>query len=964
MSPQVSALWAVQSRLHEMSYILTIAHVLNALTGQFSPAPPQAGPAHGVVHLAPVGLTMFAPPDVIAGVRSNVEIGIVDAQKRPMAAIQDIDINLVVRGTGYFVDGEALAAVPVSRVRLMKDTFRARVNFVHTGPTGAQTTLIAEHVGGALSGVKTDIHVRAGGPSGSLDTAFGGGAVFYSIAVPPYDSVHAISHMGSDGTLFVATTDQNPSLLPNLAVRKFLPDLTPDVSFGIAGVLHPIPAGDLGLWDFQLAPDGRLVLCMWDANPAVNLIYVLRLNADGSPDNSFGSGVGLPVALAFAWWDPAGDSKVALAVAPDSSILALFDGLDVVKLNPSGSVDASFGSSGVVHAAFGPSPWAIWPPNTPFYDQGRPIAVQPDGRILVANYRLTRLQANGSVDMTFGASGLAPSASQYDLSAASIALQPDGRILVAGAQITTSSSPVYDRRVMRYLADGALDPSFGSQGTADNQWLESMAEVDWSSARLSLSSSGKIALATDSFRLDGPTYGHHEPTLLRWNADGTVDSSWGHAGRMWLKPSDGGTYKGVQLNLRNDGSAVAVAAHQIQSASFANRLALLPLRLDGNRDGSINGDGLASINRQGSVYFTGVCMTPAADGGLFAAAWRQSTVNPNDFGLAVHRLRGDGMQDVRFADFGELYIPGANQPYNNQLLALDDVSRLVVLHTWFFGSAHATVRRYLPDGAPDPNFGNTGVSTLGFSGTVAARGVVVDPLQRATALVAVAGHAIAFRLTENGQLDSTFGNGGLATYSPHGPQSYYLPSSIAVDRRGRSLLSGNFTAAIGYDRWLCRASKLGLPDSSFGVGGETITDEGGWTEQWASMAIRCDRRVLVGGIIYGNQLAVIALVENGSRDTAFGVSGLATLPAPLNQTNLSSLDCLPDGSSVLGHPGFFVTKLAAAGFPDLSFANLGQLQVPVAGAEPYGPSICVSRNGTIFAATNCAGALTVAHILP
>ena len=91
-------------------------------------------------------------------------------------------------------------------------------------------------------------------------------------------------------------------------------------------------------------------------------------------------------------------------------------------------------------------------------DIGRAVAVQPDGKILVAgrtnlNFSLVRYQADGSVDTSFGNNGSAVTSINNGDTAYAIAVQPDGKILVAGTSLN-------DFALVRYDSDGSLDDSF------------------------------------------------------------------------------------------------------------------------------------------------------------------------------------------------------------------------------------------------------------------------------------------------------------------------------------------------------------------------------------------------------------------------------------------------------------------------------------------------------------------------
>ena len=100
------------------------------------------------------------------------------------------------------------------------------------------------------------------------------------------------------------------------------------------------------------------------------------------------------------------------------------------------------------------------------------VAIQPDGKIVAAGYSdaggnrdfaLVRYNADGSLDTTFGGGGkvLTDFGAASDDDAVRVALQPDGKIVVAGY----SERPRHcDFALVRYNADGSLDPSFGAGG--------------------------------------------------------------------------------------------------------------------------------------------------------------------------------------------------------------------------------------------------------------------------------------------------------------------------------------------------------------------------------------------------------------------------------------------------------------------------------------------------------------------
>src|SRR5215207_4120622 len=118
-----------------------------------------------------------------------------------------------------------------------------------------------------------------------------------------------------------------------------------------------------------------------------------------------------------------------------------------------GDLDPSFGAGGKVVVPFGDQPF------------GRGVAIQPDGRILVAGsggdparFTVSRLLADGALDSSFGAGGTVTSAIGDFAEARAVAVQPDGKIVAVGAAKGALNG---DFAFVRYGAEGTPDPAFG-----------------------------------------------------------------------------------------------------------------------------------------------------------------------------------------------------------------------------------------------------------------------------------------------------------------------------------------------------------------------------------------------------------------------------------------------------------------------------------------------------------------------
>jgi uncharacterized delta-60 repeat protein len=293
-----------------------------------------------------------------------------------------------------------------------------------------------------------------------------------------------------------------------------------DRTFGTGGIFTTNFTQSDATMDIAVAiqSDGKIVLGGSTPGGAA----LARLNTNGTLDSSFGTGgivnnsFGNVLGLVFG-----------IAIQPDGKIVAGaagFVGGSVGRFNRDGSVDTSFGTGG----------FAV----SKSLDSGPGIrsalALQADGKILVTGAGLMgRYTAGGQLDSTFGSSGFAPLTSQI---ATAMALQSDGKILVTtglGAPTELFSSPYLPGpqagAIARYNTNGKLDKTFGVSGQA--------ACVD-SAAAIAIQSDGKIVVAgvipskLMTLTSGGITFADNQIGfgLVRYNSDGSVDSSFGTAG--------------------------------------------------------------------------------------------------------------------------------------------------------------------------------------------------------------------------------------------------------------------------------------------------------------------------------------------------------------------------------------------------------------------------------------------------
>lgn len=236
---------------------------------------------------------------------------------------------------------------------------------------------------------------------------------------------------------------------------------------------------------------------------------VLRFKASGAADTSFSGDGRLTVNV--------GGNDVARAVASlgDGSVVVAGDasgGGFVARYTASGSPDSTFSSSGRKT-------------NLPM--KVRALAVRADGAIYLggstttspSDWRIMRLNADGSVDTGFGgSSGVTVDGGGNDGITAMV-LAPNGSLAVTG--FGHGASGHGQTMVRRYLETGSADPSFTSV-------RESFGVDDMPSA-MTRQNDGKLIVAVNS-----AVGSDNDIVLVRLNDDGRHDATFGIDGASIL----------------------------------------------------------------------------------------------------------------------------------------------------------------------------------------------------------------------------------------------------------------------------------------------------------------------------------------------------------------------------------------------------------------------------------------------
>ena len=405
--------------------------------------------------------------------------------------------------------------------------------------------------------------------AGKLDPTFGVGGVFTN-GVGILGSVAAVQ---SNGKIVVGG-----QISYEPAVARLNANGTLDPTFGAGGTVSISFAGDdfggaqvVGL---AIQSDGKIVVAISNFQQGFGPLFILaRLNVNGSLDATFGGG-----GIVETQVGPSGGSFGAvasvLALQADGKILLAGQNSEVpgasgamARYDANGQLDNTFGSGGVAVTSV-TAPTAI--------------ALQPDGKILLAAGGnvvgfaspaptvsqaqvagiISRHNPNGSLDTTFGVSGLAASV----VAAGAIAVQTQGgcssdcKILVGGTVVTSLSinnGNSFGFGLVRFNSNGSVDGTFGETGAVTTSFTPT--EPDATLFALAIQSNGDIVVAGAAGQPAGnPAFvTPADFALARYTSNGGLDTTFGSGGKVTT--AFGNNFASIYaLALQSDGKIVAV----------------------------------------------------------------------------------------------------------------------------------------------------------------------------------------------------------------------------------------------------------------------------------------------------------------------------------------------------------------------------------------------------------------------
>jgi uncharacterized delta-60 repeat protein len=298
-------------------------------------------------------------------------------------------------------------------------------------------------------------------PNGQLDTSFGINGISIIKFGNDRSQVRKIATQ-SDGKIILAGRS-SASLTAYATIARINSDGTLDTTFGTNGYTKKVSGSESDIQSLIILPDDKIIVVGYVLNNNAD-IQVIKLNADGSYDNSFGTNgiavINFDSLSQRAFCSVMNGDKILIGGVvynPNESSLLL-------QLNPNGSIDNSFGVNGYSYAQFGSNPYNR-------YDRFLSIKIFENkiygvGSRAVDSFNnsinLAKFTIDGLLDTSFSDDGklLIDTSSKIDFINDLNILQ-DNSILLAGVSSTSSSS---SGLLIKLKPDGNYKINFGVNG--------------------------------------------------------------------------------------------------------------------------------------------------------------------------------------------------------------------------------------------------------------------------------------------------------------------------------------------------------------------------------------------------------------------------------------------------------------------------------------------------------------------
>ncbi|MBI2440040.1 MAG: hypothetical protein HYV35_01580, partial [Lentisphaerae bacterium] len=607
--------------------------------------------------------------------------------------------------------------------------------------------------------------------------------------------------------------------------------------------ITPVGAGADYAYGLVVQPDGKIVAAGSANNGANDDFALARYDTNGALDTTFGPSANGKVTTGLDAYNNYGlaialqtDGKIVVAGYGGNSASAPYENFALARYTTTGTLDTAFSGDGkLIQDISGTR------------DYGRAVAIQADGKIVVAGsdynnneFIIARFTTAGVLDTSFSGDGkdLTGDIGNNSAYCYGVAIQDNQKIVMVGAIIGPDN---LDFGMFCYTTNGVLDSSFGyggkvitpvgagadyayglvvqpdgkivAAGSANNGANDDFALARYhSDGRLDFKdgkANSDVHASTDQIRglaiqADGKIVGvgagsdgsYNDFVVARYTTNGDLDCSFGYtnSGRRYTTINSG-TELAYAALVQSDGKIVAGGYTTYYSTPNTNRFALLRYTTNGGMDGSWSSDGKVETSFTNNAAY---CYSVAqqSDGKIVAAGYAYNGAN-NDFALA--RYNANGTLDTSFGANGDGMVMtpiGSGQDYASGMALQSDGKIVLAGSTWVSGanSNDFALARYLTNGVLDTTFGTNGTGLMVTP--IGTNNDIVNAMAiQSDGKIVVSGYswqgansndfALA-RYNANGTLDTSFGTNGTGKVVTPVLSSNDICTSVALATRAAS----------------------------------------------------------------------------------------------------------------------------------------------------------------------------------
>ena len=390
-------------------------------------------------------------------------------------------------------------------------------------------------------------------------------------------------------------------------------------------------------------------------------------------------------------------------------------------------------------------------------------------------------QTTGSLDISFANNGISTVDRSTFESNVAFAVQPDGKVVTVGFSEDLGTSKL---TVFRYLPAGNLDETFANQGVFEGTFNA----VTNHAQAVALQPDGKILVAGYVTSIQPIKQNNEDLLVLRFNANGTLDNTFGLNGVQKLNLEFNERPVGIQLTSDNK---ILIAGTEFKSTT-ANFF-VYRLNSNGNVDNTFGTDGVKRVFITNGAWNYCHAMTLQPDGKILLAGEVKSFTG---FSFALIRLEANGDYDTSFSGDGKT---------TNNIGSTDDGATAMALQAdgkILLGGYSVTTNsktalvltRFNPDGSLDGTFGASGDILMQLGTDYCS---IADLCLTPSGKIMVAGTAKRYpsyfdfflaRFKSDGSLDTDFGDQGVAYTDYEGHYDGITDAQILPD--GKLLVAG------------------------------------------------------------------------------------------------------------------------------------------------------------------------------